>query len=649
MLRRSLCSQNSTTKAMMSQAISDQGATSPSQPRARVWTLALGSIGVVDGDIGTSPLYALKESLTAASAGGQLTETMTVGVISLMLWSLTIIVTLKYVWLIMSADNHGEGGTLSLMALLQRAMGRNFLVVSLLGMAGAALFYGDAIITPAISVLSAVEGLMLVAPAFDPFILPLSLVIIVGLFFVQSRGTATVAAWFGPIMMVWFIVMAIGGLTHLAANPGILSAANPIFGIQFLLTHGHAGLLALGAVFLTVTGAEALYADMGHFGSKPIRAAWLIVVMPSLILNYLGQGGLLLSHPEKLENPSFLLYPEWALLPMVLLATVATIIASQAVISGAFSLTHQAMQLGLLPRMEMRRTSETEKGQIYIPRINWLLLVAVLYIVFAFKSSSALASAYGLAVTGTMVMTSIMAFFVMWKCWRWKAVSASLVIAPFLAVDLIFLMANLLKIFEGGWLPLAVGASLMLVMVTWRQGTRILAEVSKTHEVSLADFIAMMAKSSITRAPGTAVFMTGNPDATPTALLHNIKHNKVLHASNIILKVITEDTPRVPDDERITLKRLSDAFTGVTLRFGYMESPNVPKALTACRNHGLIFDVMSTSLFLSRRALRPAGVSRMPRWQDKLFIALARSSDDASRYFHIPSGRAVEIGTQITI
>jgi KUP system potassium uptake protein len=637
------------TKAMMSQAASDQGATSPTRPRARMLALALGSIGVVYGDIGTSPLYALKESLTAASAGGQLTENMTVGVVSLMLWSLTIIVTLKYVWLIMSADNHGEGGTLSLMALLQRAMGHNFLVVSLLGMAGAALFYGDAIITPAISVLSAVEGLKLVAPAFDPFILPLSLLIIVGLFFVQSRGTAMVAAWFGPIMMVWFIVMAIGGLTHLAANPGILSAVNPIFGIQFLLTHGHAGLLALGAVFLTVTGAEALYADMGHFGSKPIRAAWLIVVMPSLILNYLGQGALLLSHPEKLENPFFLLYPEWALFPMVLLATVATIIASQAVISGAFSLTHQAMQLGLLPRMEMRRTSETEKGQIYIPRINWLLLTAVLYIVFAFRSSSALASAYGVAVTGTMVITSVMAFLVMWKCWQWKASLAAAVIAPFLAVDLIFLMANLLKIFEGGWLPLAVGASLVLVMLTWRRGTRILAEISKKNEVGLGDFISMLAKSSVVRASGTAVFLTGNPNATPTALLHNIKHNKVLHANNIVLNVITEDTPRVSESERISFQRLSDVFANVTVRFGYMESPHVPKALTACRNHGLIFDVMSTSFFLSRRALRPASVSRMPRWQDKLFIALARSSDDASRYFHIPSGRAVEIGTQITI
>jgi KUP system potassium uptake protein len=642
--------QTEIAKAIMSQSVPFQNPTSSaSQARARFWTLGLGSIGVVYGDIGTSPLYALKESLTAATAGGQLTENMVIGVMSLMLWALTIIVTLKYVWLIMSADNHGEGGTLSLMALLQRAMGRNLFVISLLGMAGAALFYGDAIITPAISVLSAVEGLKLVAPAFDPFILPLSMIIIIGLFFVQSRGTALVAAWFGPIMMIWFFVMALGGGIHLADNLNILAAINPIYGARFMLTHGQAGLLALGAVFLTVTGAEALYADMGHFGSKPIRAAWLIVVMPSLLLNYLGQGALLLTHPERLENPFFLLYPDWALLPMVFLATVATIIASQAVISGAFSLTHQAMQLGLLPRMEMRRTSETEKGQIYIPRINWLLLVAVLYIVFAFRSSSALASAYGVAVTGTMVITSIMAFFVMWKCWQWKVASAALVIAPFLAVDLIFLGANLLKIFEGGWLPLAVGASLMLVMLTWRQGTRILAEVSKTHEVSLADFIAMMAKSSITRAPGTAVFMTGNPDATPTALLHNIKHNKVLHASNIILKVITEDTPRVPDDERITLKRLSDAFTSVTLRFGYMESANVPMGLAACRASGLKFDVMSTSFFLSRRALRPAPQSKMPRWQDKLFIGLARSSDDASRYFHIPSGRAVEIGTQITI
>src|SRR4051794_14575212 len=536
-------------------------------PRSRIWTLALGSIGVVYGDIGTSPLYALKESLTAAAAGGPLAEPMVIGVMSLMLWALTVIVSLKYVWLIMSADNHGEGGTLSLMALLQQAMGRNLLMMSLLGMAGAALFYGDAIITPAISVLSAVEGLKLVAPAFDPFILPLSMLIIVVLFVVQSRGTAIVAGWFGPIMMVWFVVMALGGVIHLADNPGILAAINPVYGVNFMLMHGEAGLLALGAVFLTVTGAEALYADMGHFGSRPIRIAWLIAVMPSLLLNYLGQGALLLTHPEKLENPFFLLYPDWALLPMVLLATLATIIASQAVISGAFSLTQQAMQLGLLPRMEMRRTSETEKGQIYIPRINWLLLAAVLYIVFAFRSSTALASAYGVAGTGTMVVTSIMAFFVMWKCWQWKALYAALAIAPLLAVDLIFLLANLLKVFEGGWLPLAVGTSLMLVMLTWRRGTRLLAEISGAHEVALADFTAMMATSSIAAVPGTAVFLTGNPDATPTALLHNIKHNKVLHQHNIVLTVVTEDPPHVKDAERARLKPLSERFTSVTLRF----------------------------------------------------------------------------------
>jgi KUP system potassium uptake protein len=516
-------------------------------------------------------------------------------------------------------------------------------------MAGAALFYGDAIITPAISVLSAVEGLKLVAPAFDPFILPLCMIIIIALFFVQSRGTAIVASWFGPIMTIWFLVMALGGIVHLADNPGILAALNPLYGVNFMRTHGEAGLLALGAVFLTVTGAEALYADMGHFGSRPIRVAWLIVVMPALLLNYLGQGALLLSHPDRLENPFFFLYPQWALLPMVLLATVATVIASQAVISGAFSLTHQAMQLGLLPRMEMRRTSETEKGQIYIPRINWLLLVAVLYIVFAFRSSSALASAYGVAVTGTMVITSVMAFLVMWKCWQWKVTSAALVIAPFLAVDLIFLLANLLKIFEGGWLPLAVGASLMLLMLTWRRGTRILAEGSRQNEVSLGDFIALIAKSSITHAPGTAVFLTGNPMATPTALLHNIKHNRVLHEHNIILNVIAEDTPRIVEGERTSIERLSEHFTTISMRFGYMESPNVPVGLAACRASGLKFDVMSTSFFLSRRALRPAPQSRMPPWQDKLFIALARSSDDASRYFHIPSGRAVEIGTQITV
>jgi KUP system potassium uptake protein len=617
--------------------------------RAGFWTLTLGSVGVVYGDIGTSPLYALKESLTAAAAGGALTREMVLGVMSLMLWALIVVVTLKYVLLIMRADNNGEGGTLTLMALLQRVMGRNVFAVTFFGMAGAALFYGDAIITPAISVLSAVEGLKLATPAFEPFVIPLSLAILVGLFSVQSRGTAAVAAWFGPITAVWFTAMAIGGLIHLLDDPSILAALSPAYGVRFLLGHGHVGLLALGAVFLTVTGAEALYADMGHFGRKPIQTAWLAFVLPSLAINYLGQGALLLQHPEKLENPFFLLYPGWALLPMVALATAATIIASQAVITGAFSLTQQAIQLGLLPRMEIRRTSETEKGQIYIPRVNWLVLIAVVYLVIVFRSSSAFASAYGIAVTGTMVITTAMAFLVMWKCWRWRPATAALVIAPFLAVDLVFLMANMLKIVEGGWMPLAVGAALMVVMLTWRRGTRILAEKAKKDEVRLAEFIEMLAKSTPERVRGVAVFLTGQPDSTPSALLHNLKHNKILHEHNVIMNVVTEDLPRIDEAQRVMVERLSDSFARVTLRFGFMEEPNVPRALAASRAKGMAFDVMRTSFFLSRRALRPAPHSPMPRWQDRLFIWLARSANDASRYFGIPSGRAVEVGTQIAV
>src|SRR4051794_15523947 len=617
--------------------------------RAGFWTLTLGSVGVVYGDIGTSPLYALKESLTAAAAGGALTREMVLGVMSLMLWALIVVVTLKYVLLIMRADNNGEGGTLTLMALLQRVMGRNVFIVSVLGMAGAALFYGDAIITPAISVLSAVEGLKLATPAFEPFVIPLSLAILVGLFSVQSRGTAAVAAWFGPITAIWFVALAIGGLVHLADDASILAAISPVPGVRFLVAHGHVGLLALGAVFLTVTGAEALYADMGHFGRRPIQTAWLCFVLPSLAINYLGQGALLLNHPEKLESPFFLLYPDWALLPMVALATAATIIASQAVITGAYSLTQQAIQLGLLPRLEIRRTSETEKGQIYIPRVNWLLLIAVLYLTVVFRSSSALASAYGIAVTGTMVITTTMAFLVMWKCWRWRPATAALVVAPFLVIDLVFFMANMLKILEGGWMPLAVGAALMTVMLTWRRGTRILAEKARKDEVRLAEFIEMLAKSTPDRVKGLAVFLTGQPDSTPSALLHNLKHNKILHERNVIMSVVTEDMPRVDDKDRVSVERLSQSFARVTLRFGFMEEPNVPRALVQSRAKGLAFDVMRTSFFLSRRALRPTPTSAMPRWQERLFIWLARSANDASQYFRIPSGRAVEVGTQIAI
>ena len=617
--------------------------------RARFWTLTLGSIGVVYGDIGTSPLYAFKESLNAAAAGGAPTRAMVFGIVSLMLWALIVVVTLKYVLLILRADNNGEGGTPALMALLQRVMGHHATFITLLGMAGAALFYGDAMITPAISVLSAVEGLKVVTPAFDPFVLPLSLVILVGLFAVQNHGTAAVAAWFGPITSVWFAALAAGGLLHLVDDASILGAINPIHGVRFLLNHGHVGLLALGAVFLTVTGAEALYADIGHFGRRPIQTAWLAFVFPSLAINYLGQGALVLARPESLESPFFLLFPQWALLPMVGLATAATIIASQAVITGAYSMTQQMIQLGLLPRMEIRRTSETEKGQVYIPVVNWVLLILVVFLITVFKSSSAFASAYGVAVTGTMVITTTMAFFVLWKCWRWSVGTAALVVMPFLAVDVAFLFANLLKIVEGGWMPLAVGAMLMAVMLTWRRGTRVLAEKTRTEEVPLSEFIDMLSKSTPERVKGVAVFLTADQDGAPRALLHNLKHNKVLHETNIVLSIVTDDQPRIGDRERVSVQRLSGDFWRMTLRYGFMEKPNVTQALGRARLHGLKIDLMQTSFFLARRALRLASKSAMPRWQERLFIGLARSANDASLYFNIPSGRVIEVGAQVAV
>jgi KUP system potassium uptake protein len=643
-----------TITTVVSQPTAQEAGRRAADPEARhgkasLWTLMIGSAGVVYGDIGTSPLYALKASLDAASGGGALARETVFGVVSLIVWALIVIVTLKYVLLIMRMDNNGEGGTLSLMALVQRVMDHKGAFVVLLGMIGASLFYGDAIITPAISVLSAVEGVALITPAFEPYILHISLAILVALFAVQSRGTAAVAAWFGPIMVVWFAAIALGGAVHVVEVPSILRAVSPVHGMRFLASHGMVGLVALGAVFLAVTGAEALYADMGHFGRRPIQFAWVGLVLPALVLNYLGQGALLLVHPEKLENPFFLLFPGWALIPMVILATLATIIASQAVITGAFSLTQQAMQLGLMPRFEIRRTSETEKGQIYVPRVNWLLLIAVVYLVAVFRTSNALGAAYGIAVTGTMVVTAIMAFFVLWRCWHWPPLGAALLIAPFLMADAVFLMANLLKVAEGGWMPLLVGGALLVIMLTWRRGARILVDKARKDEVPLDAFIAMLEKRPPKRVPGTAVFLTGSPDVVPSALLHNLKHNKVLHNENVILNVVVEDRPRVPAAERAAFTRLADGFARATLRFGFMETPNVPKALPACRSQGWKFDVMQTSFFFSRRALRPSSQSRMPRWQDMLFIKLARSASDVSQHFCIPTSRAVEVGSQVTV
>ena len=613
--------------------------------RAGFWTLALGSVGVVYGDIGTSPLYAFKEALGAATGHGPVSHEMVLGVLSLILWALIVIVTVKYVLIIMRMDNHGEGGTLSLMALVQRALGPAAGAIGLLGIAGAALFYGDAIITPAISVLSAVEGLELVEPELGSYVIPASLVIIVVLFAAQNLGTGRVAAWFGPITLVWFAVLAAGGAVHVVQAPAVLWAIDPSHGVRFLATHGTAGLVALGAVFLAVTGAEALYADMGHFGASPIRLAWLCLVFPALAINYLGQGALLLTTPEALDNPFFLLYPGWALLPVVLLATVATVIASQAVITGAFSLTQQAIQLGLLPRMRILRTSETEAGQIYLPRVNWLLMTAVLFLIVMFRSSSSLASAYGIAVTATMVITAIMAFVVMWKCWHWPPALAALVIVPLGLIDLVFLGANLLKVAQGGWLPLLVAAMLVTAMVTWRRGVRILTEKAVRSEMALTSFLATMKGSALFRVPGTAVFPTGSPDTTPSALLHNLRHNKVLHERNIVLSVVAENLPKV-EDERVVVEEVALGFVRVVVRFGFMETPDVPAALAA---HGLRLDMMKTSYFLSRRTLKLATPALMPRWQERIFITLAQGADDASRYFCMPATRVVEVGTQITI
>jgi KUP system potassium uptake protein len=621
-----------------------------SQLRRRFWLLTLGSIGVVYGDIGTSPLYALREAVVAAAGtGGTPTREAVLGVLSLILWALVVVVTLKYVVILLRADNKGEGGTLALMALAQRAIGRSGGVIVLLGVISGALFYGDAVITPALSVLSAVEGLKVATPAFDAYVVPVTVLILIVLFAAQSRGTASVAALFGPIMLIWFFVIAAAGLWHVVADPSVLAAINPAHGISFLAGHGMIGLVTLGAVFLAVTGAEALYADLGHFGRLPIQAAWMAVVLPSLALNYLGQGALVLADPKAVENPFFLMFPAWALLPTVGLATAATVIASQAVISGAYSLTQQAIQLGLLPRFEIRHTSETEVGQIYMPRVNALLLAGVLLLVLLFRSSSALASAYGIAVTGTMVVTAMMAIVVIFRGWRWPLWAAIGLIAPFLLIDLTFLGANLLKVFEGGWIPLALGALVMVVMYTWRRGTRLLFEKTRKSEVPLEPLVASLERKPPQRVPGTAVFFTSDPTCAPTAKMHSLKHYKVLHEKNVILTIEHAGVPRVDDAERVEIEPIGGTFSRVRLRYGFMETPNVPKGLAIARRHGWQFDIMSTSFFLSRRALKPAAHSGMPRWQDRLFIALARSANDATDYFQIPTGRVVEVGTQVTI
>jgi KUP system potassium uptake protein len=535
------------------------------------------------------------------------------------------------------------------MALGQSVAKRSAPLILIFGIAGAAFFYGDAVITPAISVLSAVEGLKLVAPSMNEAVLPVTVAILVLLFAVQSRGTAKVAQFFGPVMLLWFAVLAVGGLIHIIDDPRVFLALNPALGVYFILSHGMLGLAVMGLVFLAVTGAEALYADLGHFGRKPIQAAWLGVVQPALILNYFGQGALLLGRPDAINNPFFQLYPGWALIPMVVLATIATIIASQAVITGAYSLTRQAIQLGLLPRLAIRHTSESVAGQIYLPRVNQLLLIGVLFVTLTFQNSSNLAAAYGVSVTATMLITSLMAFFVVWRRWQWPVWKASALIVPLLLIEQAFLAANMLKVIEGGWFPLLLGTAIILVMLSWVRGAASLGRATRKNEADLQWLVRKLEAKPPHRVPGTAVFLTGDPNSAPTSLMHNLKHNRVLHERNIILTIKTEDTPRIQRHERIQIDKVADTFIRVVAHYGFMETPSVPKILEHCRRKDLNIDISATSFFLSRRSLKTTMKSEMPLWQERLFIWLAGRAEDATEYFRIPTDRVVEVGTQVMV
>jgi KUP system potassium uptake protein len=627
-------------------------ASGPEEPEGhgggKFWVLALGSIGVVFGDIGTSPLYALQTALGQFKDSGA-NELQVVGTVSLIVWALLIVVTAKYVLFLMQADNKGEGGILSLDALAGAAIGKKTATVFLLGVAGAALFSGDAIITPAISVLSALEGLKQINPSLADYVLPATVVILLALFAVQRRGTAGVATFFGPIMLVFFAVNTVLGLIQIPHAWIILSALSPLPGLKFLWVHGATGFTVLGSVFLAVTGAEALYADMGHFGRKPIQASWLFIVLPALICNYLGQGALILSDPKTIANPFYLLAPAWALAPLVVLSTAATVIASQAVITGAYSLVSQAIQLGLLPRLEIVHTSDTQEGQIFIPRVNKLMLIGVLALVLLFKSSDALANAYGIAVAGTMVTTTSLAFFVVWKLWRWPLWRALLLILAFLSIDVAFFIANLYKVLDGGYVPLLLGATSFIVMWTWARGSKILLEKTHRDAIPIADLLKMLAKSKPTRVPGTAVFLTNDVNAAPSSFMHNLKHNKVVHERVIMMCVRNEPRPRVPPDKRYEIIQLAPDFTAVKLHYGFMEQPRIPTALAGLRKLGLKFDIMTTSFFLGRRTLKPAQKSAMPKWQGLLFIALAKQAASAPDFFHIPSDRVVELGAQMKV
>jgi KUP system potassium uptake protein len=631
-------------------ATTDTSAIGHHRPQALSAAALLGVLGVVYGDIGTSPLYAFKASIEHFGAA-HINEADLFGILSLIFWSLVLIVTVKYVSLVMRADNRGEGGILALMVLAQRGCtgARMRRILALIGVSGCCLFFGDGLITPAISVLSAVEGLEVVAPSLQEVVLPISAVVIVILFVVQSRGTRSVGRMFGPVMTLWFLVIGLMGAIQIAEHPQVLMALSPLYGFELCVHHGWLAFVALGSVVLAVTGAEALYADMGHFGAASIRAAWTFFVLPCLALNYLGQGALVMSNPAAAENPFYLMAPGWALVPLVVLATLATVIASQALISGAFSVTRQCMQLGFLPRMRVSHTSATEEGQIYVPQVNTALMVGVLVLVFAFRSSDALASAYGIAVTATFACTAILAMVVFRRQFAWPRWAAVGVFGGFFVIDVVFFAANALKIPEGGWVPLVLGLALLAFMTSWKRGRELLLERWKNDSLPLATFLARLPHSRTIRVPGMAIFMTGNPEHVPAALLHNLKHNKVLHEKVLFVTVTNLDVPEVGQAERALVKELAPGIHRVLLRYGYMESPNLPRDLSQLTEQGVTVEPMQASYFLGRETLVAAMAPRMPIWRMWLFLLMARNATPATEFFRIPSDRVVELGVRVAI
>ncbi|MCO4890218.1 potassium transporter Kup [Cupriavidus sp. WGtm5] len=614
--------------------------------------LVLGAVGVVFGDIGTSPLYALKECFSKEHGIAFSTDAV-LGVISMLFWAMIIVVSIKYVVFVMRADNDGEGGVLALMALVLRTVAPRSgkaRVLMMLGMFGACMFYGDAVITPAISVLSAVEGLEIAAPQLSQFVIPITLAILAALFLIQRHGTAAVGKLFGPVMLAWFLALGALGVYNLVQAPEILKAVNPYYGITFLVEHSLQAFIVLGSVFLVLTGAEALYVDMGHFGARPIRIGWFILVMPCLMLNYFGQGAMLLNNPAGAENPFYLMVPELLLIPMVLLATCATVIASQAVISGAYSLTSQAIQLGFLPRMRVRYTSAAEIGQIYLPVVNWMLLALVFGVVISFKKSENLAAAYGIAVTTTMVITTILATVCMRNVWKWNPALVAVLGAAFLVVDLSFFAANLLKVAEGGWFPLLLGSSAFFLLMTWYSGRKLLRARSLEDGIPLEPFIAGLLAHPPHRVEGTAVFLTGNTDSVPVSLLHNLKHNRVLHERVVFLNFITRDVPYVDDDQRLSCKDLGGGVFILKSEYGFKETPDVQKVLDlADRKLDMHFELMETSFFIARESVIPSKLPGMPMWRESLFAWMHQNGAKPSDFFQIPANRVVELGTKVEI